>query len=750
MGPTELGGGDHPASERLRRWHLRGMLIAVTVGAALAGSAPAAAICTNYPNCGTGHPTLPPEVVGVFPAAGASGGGTRVDVSVGGFSLNVAHPPEVTFGTFVGTSVSVLRSNELAVTAPSHAPGGPLDVHATAPYFSQTYPGGPTPATASDHFYYCPGACVPPAVNAISPASGPASGGQLATITGINFTQILQVDFGSATITKFCVTTAGEVQFNVPASAADQPGPVSVTVVTRVGQSAPLTYTYTPDAAAGAQLDDNRNRFTLSSLLHLNFLPSFITDLLPGIGGRVIDNPSVHALYWDRNWDQDDPDFTQSEINGRLSALIGSGYLNDAAQYGVGSPNSSGADVAAPAYLCPKTSARGGVDIFTLMYWITCEAGGSALALSEIPGTGGIQGLPLPDGLPMADDNTDYAIFLPTDASVGLGSRKSCSSFDAFHFFTVVAQLRIGWAWFVPYPDPTYQTVPFLVAPADCASDVPGLIANVSHELVESATDPLDGLGWIDNGKFSFSSLSQIFMAGEASDLCENTPNAKSTINGVSVSTYWSNSEAKCVPAPPVSCPATGQQLGFRPSPTLLAVKPRPLYGNSLQSLEAKPAYKVTASMNAAASGSNEPAVSSQYVLWHQGGNRVSFQGKTKVGSGPWTAFHIVQVGGKRCVRSTGKWQCQTGLAPFDDNSILAELFTRDFSAPLNTSSNRRLLVTGALQGNVAYSGSLSKAAGGAPAQLHSTAKVGNQVEAQQAVTFDYTGAQDTTIKLPG
>jgi hypothetical protein len=68
----------------------------------------------------------------------------------------------------------------------------------------------------------------------------------------------------------------------------------------------------------------------------------------------------------------------------------------------------------------------------------------------------------------------------------------------------------------------------------------------------------------------------------------------------------------------------------------------------------------------------------------------------------------------------------------------------------VQTSSNRRLLVTGALQGNVAYSGSLSEAAGGAPAQLHSTARVGNNVEAQQAVTFDYAGAQNTTIKLPG
>ncbi len=740
MGPI------HPSGAR--RWARLPLLVAAAVGMALAGSPPAMAICRNFPDCGGNNPVVRPEVVGVTPAVGASAGGTRVQIRVAGFTVNSAHPPQVNFGTSVATGVSAAGPTVLNATAPSHAGGGgTVDVRVMAPYVNATYPGGLTPVTGGDQFTYCLGACLRPAVSGISSASGPVTGGQQVTITGLNLTQLLYVSFGSTTITSFCSTTPGTVSFDVPASPEGQTGPVNVTVVTRVGASAPLTYTYTPAGPSGAHLDDNRNRFTLASLAHLNFLPSFITGLLGGISGRVIDNPAVHALYWDRSWD--DANFTQGSINSALSSLIGSGYLTDAAQYGVGSPSFTGSDSSAPAFLCPRTSAQGGVNVFTLMYWITCEAGGGLQALTEIPGSGGIQGLPLPDGLPMADDNTDYAIFLPRGASVGLGSLRSCSSFDAFHFFTVVAQLRIGWAWFVPYPDPVYQSVPFIVAPTDCADDVQQLIENVSHELVESATDPLDGLGWIDNSKFSFSSISQIFMAGEASDLCEQTPERLSTIGGVSVSTYWSNSQGACVPAQTPSCSTTSQQLSLRPSTSLVAVKPRPLYSRSLGALKATSAYRATASMNAAASGSSEPAVSSHYVLWRQSGHRVSFEGETKVGSGPWTRFQIVQVGGKRCERGTSKWQCQTGLTPFDANAVLAELFTRDFAAPVSTSSGGRLSRAVAQQGNVAYSGSLTQTPGGAPVRLQSVARVAGTVRAQQKVVFAYADAGKTQITLP-
>lgn len=731
-----------------RRWRLFGLFVTAAAVLALANSATAPALCVNYPACGTHQSYDPPTITSIAPEAGSSAGGTQVSIGISGFTINQLHPPRVLFGSTPATKVTAHGSSALVATAPSHA-AGTVDVRVYYPFLTGQYPGGLTPASASDRFTYCPGVCQPPTVTAITPSSGPATGGQLVTLTGTNLGDVTRVLVGTTNVTTFCASSTNQIQFNVPPAAGDQPGAVKVTVVTREGASAPMTYTYTPAAPASGHLDDNRSRFTLASLLHLNFLPSYLTDLLPGIGGRVMQNPALHVLYWDNNWNADNPRTPESAINSGLTSLVNSGYLGDAAQYGVGKPSMTGSN--GPSVLCLKSSARGGVNLITLLAWITCEAGGGPQALTEIPGTGGIEPLPLLDGLPMADDNTVYAILLPTDSSVGLFGINSCSSFDAFHFFTVVAQIRIGWAWFIPYPDPTWQSVPFIVAPMDCAGDLAGVTENVSHELVESATDPLVGLGWIDNSKFSFSNLTQIFMQGEASDLCENTPQAHSTIGGVSVSTYWSNSAQQCVPAQ-AACSTSVPQVKFRPTPSLLAVRPHPLFASSVKALSRYKAYDVKATMSSAPAVA-QPAVSSHYTVLQQAG-RFSFSGTTKVGTGPATSFDIVQVGHKRCERSNSRlgakgWHCQTGQAPLDASSIVNDLFTRDFSAATTSSGKGGVVRTRALQSNVAFSAVLHRTSAGAPMQLTDVAQVGSRVKARQTVSFDYTDAGRTPITLP-
>lgn len=732
-----------------RRRRLLGLLVSAAAVLALAHTASAPAICVNYPNCGTHQTVDPPTITSIAPEAGSRAGGTQVSIGIRGFTINQLHPPRVLFGSTPATKVVAHGSSALIATAPSHA-AGTVDVRVYYPFVTGQYPGGLTPTSASDQFTYCPGLCVPPIVTSITPSSGAVTGGQLVTLTGTNLGDVTRVLVGTTSVTTFCASSANQIQFNVPPAAGDRSGPVNVTVVTREGASAPITYTYTPAPPPPGHLDDNRSRFTLASLLHLNFLPSFLTDLLPGIGGRVMQNPALHVLYWDSNWNADNPTTPESAINTSLRNLVSSGYLGDAAQYGVGTPSMTGSD--GPSALCFKSSARGGVNLITLLAWITCEAGGGPQADTEIPGTGGIEGLPLLDGLPMADDNTVYAILLPTDSSVGLFGINSCSSFDAFHFFTVVAQIRIGWAWFIPYPDPTWQSVPFIVAPMDCAGGLTGVTENVSHELVESATDPLVGLGWIDNSKFSFSNLSQIFMQGEASDLCENTRQAHSSIGGVSVSTYWSNSQQQCVPAQ-AACSTSVPQLNFRPTTSLLAVRPHPLFASSVKTLGRQRTYEVNATMSSTPAAVAQPAVSSHYTVWQQPG-RFSFSGSTKVGSGPVTRFAIVQVGHKRCERSSSQlgakgWHCQTGQAPLDAGSIVNELFTRDFTSSTTSSGSGGVVRTKALQGTVAFSALLHRTRAGAPVQLSDVARVGSRVKARQTVSFDYTHAGRTRITLP-
>src|SRR4051812_6535715 len=62
----------------------------------------------------------PPRVAGLSAASGAASGGTRVTVLGSGFRRVTS----VRFGTLTGTTVRVLSSTRLAVTAPAHAVGG--------------------------------------------------------------------------------------------------------------------------------------------------------------------------------------------------------------------------------------------------------------------------------------------------------------------------------------------------------------------------------------------------------------------------------------------------------------------------------------------------------------------------------------------------------------------------------------------------------------------------------------------------
>ena len=730
--------------------------IVVMTLATLCWSGSARAICPNFPDCGTqtADGTVPQEVTGVTPDFGPAAGGTTVDVAVNFDITDRTHPPKVYFGTKAARLVTVASARDLEATSPAHSIGR-VDVIVDAPYESRFSPGGLTRPVAQDAFFYCSGACQRPTITSISPASDTASGGKQLTISGTNFTQgfFSSVRFGSTLVTHVCFVSSTEVQLIVPPSPGDQPGQVGVTVTSLTGTSAPaVTFTYTPDPAMSAHVDDNRTRFTLSSLLGLSFLPSFITDLvpLPGITGRVITQPAVHALFWDRNWDQDNPGLPQAQITAGLTRLVDTSYLADAAQYGVGSATMTGGDVSAPDFLCPGSKAAGNVNPLSLMLWITCEAGGGVIADSELPGTGGIEGVPLADGLTLANDNTDYAIFLPAHVSVGLGSVRSCDAFDAFHFFTVVAEQRIGWAAFLPYPETVYQTVPFIVAPVDCANGTSaGVADDVSHELVESATDPLFGIGWIDNSQFSFSNPRQIFQNGEVSDICENAFNgSQATLAGVMVERYWSNERNSCVPTPVPDCSTTAPRLLTRPSPALLGLKVRPLYVGALTALRHTQQYVVHGSMQAQSVGNTQPRVISSYTIVQQGPGRSSYQGATKVGDGPRTTFQIVQVGQRRCFRGSQKWVCENGMPPLDTGGILAEMFNRQFSVPATTSTRRVLTLTRLTQGNVTYTSTLTRGTGGEPMRLQSISRITGRPEAAQNLVFDYT--PKPLIKLPG
>jgi large repetitive protein len=86
----------------------------------------------------------------------------------------------------------------------------------------------------------------PPAVTAVSPTSGPTSGGSVVTITGTGFTGATSVKFGNTAATNFSINNDTNITATAPAGTA---GTVDVTVVGPGGISATGSadqFTYTP------------------------------------------------------------------------------------------------------------------------------------------------------------------------------------------------------------------------------------------------------------------------------------------------------------------------------------------------------------------------------------------------------------------------------------------------------------------------------------------------------------------------
>jgi hypothetical protein len=88
----------------------------------------------------------------------------------------------------------------------------------------------------------------PPAPTAISPISGPTSGGTPVTISGTNFVSGARVTFGGTAATNVVVVSSTSITATTPAQAA---GAVNVVVTNSNGQSGTLTdgYTYTASPA---------------------------------------------------------------------------------------------------------------------------------------------------------------------------------------------------------------------------------------------------------------------------------------------------------------------------------------------------------------------------------------------------------------------------------------------------------------------------------------------------------------------
>jgi hypothetical protein len=164
--------------------------------------------------------TPSPTVTSLSPASGPAHGGTVVTVS----GTNFAGTTAVDFGTKAGTQMSVVNADTLKVTAPA----GTGTVNVTV-----TTLGGTSAVSTKDRFTYFN----PPTVSRLLPASGPARGSTVVTVSGTNLAGASAVHFGAKAGTHVTVVNADTVKVTAPSGT----GTVNVTVTTPGGTSAVST-----------------------------------------------------------------------------------------------------------------------------------------------------------------------------------------------------------------------------------------------------------------------------------------------------------------------------------------------------------------------------------------------------------------------------------------------------------------------------------------------------------------------------
>jgi hypothetical protein len=177
----------------------------------------------------------PPTVTGLNPTFGLEAGGTAVTIT----GTNFTGATAVDFGTKAASNLDVV--NNTTITADSPAGTGIVNV-------TVTNPAGTSPVTPVDEFTYT--AAAAPVVTGVSPTSGPAAGGTLATVIGTSFTGATAIDFGTVPATNLTVVNDTTITADSPAGT----GTVDVTVTTPVGTSATssadqFTYVAAPTVA---------------------------------------------------------------------------------------------------------------------------------------------------------------------------------------------------------------------------------------------------------------------------------------------------------------------------------------------------------------------------------------------------------------------------------------------------------------------------------------------------------------------
>ncbi len=222
--------------------------------------------------------------------------------------------------------------------------------------------------------------------------------------------------------------------------------------------------------------------------------------------GPVLQVAQLFLIYWGSAWTATPPPTpTSAQITGACRTMMASAYMTGLAQYrGIGRGFLRGSAVVT------SSNPPSGFTDTQVANFIDGQ-----ITAGTVPPTD-------------VDNQTLYCVVMPT------GVNASNTSFIGEHTYYNRSGQRIHFAWITN------------------SGSLPALTRIISHELVESATDPegsafLGVAGTCSQGGWC-----------EIGDVCSST----STLDGVTVQSYWSNQAGQCaVPAwPNRSYPRVGVQ----------------------------------------------------------------------------------------------------------------------------------------------------------------------------------------------
>ena len=200
------------------------------------------------------YTTPRPTVTAVTPTTGPPTGGTSVTVNGTAFTGTTA----VKFGAVPAASYTIVSDSQIVAISPAQP--------AAAHNILITTPGGTSTAVTADVFTYT---TPRPTVTAVTPTTGPPTGGTSVTVNGTAFTGTTAVKFGAVPAASYTIVSDSQI---VAISPAQPAAAHNILITTPGGTSTAVTadvFTYVDSSWSGIGYDpqnthDNQNEGTLT------------------------------------------------------------------------------------------------------------------------------------------------------------------------------------------------------------------------------------------------------------------------------------------------------------------------------------------------------------------------------------------------------------------------------------------------------------------------------------------------------